>query len=108
MNAFLTGSQVYGKPTKESDVDLVVTVDFGTYKKLHSLAGVEDGETIRFGKLNLILCLDDLEAAVWKVGTEELKDTLERDRQPTNKVEAKKVFDRLRAVTGLTDKSQSG
>lgn len=69
MNAFITGSHAYGTPNKDSDVDLVVRMSKATLKKLHELSGIKEGEPLRFGNLNLIACTNDLEMAVWKVGT---------------------------------------
>ena len=65
MNAFLTGSQVYGTPTESSDIDLVVLVDTTTKSFL------EKGNIpSRFGTLNLILLTNPLEFEAWKAATE--------------------------------------
>ncbi len=83
MNAFLTGSRVYGRPREDSDVDMVVRVDISTARVLYSLSDTFDAakfadETdpdyggigvVRFGKLNLILCTDDDQYTAWRMGT---------------------------------------
>lgn len=97
-NAFLTGSQVYGTPTPESDIDLVVKMSHEEMLTLCGLVGagtVEeygDGQTtIRFGKLNIIICYDgDVRFDSWKKGTEELKKT-----KPNTRDHAIFVFDEL-------------
>lgn len=70
-NAFLTGSYAYGTPTKDSDIDLVVLVDedvscFLWDKSETSL------KKLSFGKLNLILTLDEDHFNGWKDATEQL------------------------------------
>ena len=56
--SFLTGSRVYGTPSDQSDLDLVIRVspeDMETLKK----ASDNGRLPIRFGKLNLICCVDE-------------------------------------------------
>lgn len=56
---------------------------------------------VRFGNLNLILCSTDEQMAVWKVGTERMKnDKLSR---PFDKKKAIAVFQRLRELVGIED-----
>jgi hypothetical protein len=64
--ALVTGSHVYGKPTEDSDVDLVVVADFDDTLGLRILwEGQNQGEetsavgSMRFGNLNLILVEPD-------------------------------------------------
>ena len=64
--AFLTGSRVYGEPHDESDIDLVILVDYKALKALKNFS--ESKKTIRFGKLNIIACQTEAEMAVWRVG----------------------------------------
>ncbi len=97
-NAFITGSQVYGIPTDKSDIDVVVKMSPEDMINLCSLAGKDDvleygdGQTsIRFGKLNLIICYDDgPRFNNWKKGTEELKQT-----KPNTRDHAIFVFEEL-------------
>jgi len=75
---------VYGTPTQESDIDLVVLLDDDNMKKLTGLAeqigglgspgGVhyEDGISLRFGRLNLLCVTSEKHFNVWLKGTEGL------------------------------------
>lgn len=101
MNAFLTGSRVYGSPQADSDIDLVVRVDETTAGLLRLLSGNKD--TVRFGKLNVILCTTDKEFAVWKLGTEQLRYARNAGNPPVDKYMAKEAFDHLRSLIGLLD-----
>ena len=64
MNAFVTGSTVYGRPTDESDVDLVILADQDTLDRL-----IEESDNkelpIRFGRLNLIVLGTKAEYDAW-------------------------------------------
>lgn len=83
--AFITGSQVYGTPNEDSDIDLVILVDGDVEshdalellaaKGEPVLAGAEDyGDhlTIRFGDLNLIVFTDEVPFEAWRKTTNEL------------------------------------
>lgn len=115
MFAFLTGSRVYGSPTPKSDVDLVVRVDQVTKDAIHRLSdnpsprdnGWLEGP-VRFGKLNLILCVTDEEYAVWKVGTARMLRLQAEDKQTFDKATAKGVLDAYRDEVGILDKADSG
>lgn len=116
MNAIVTGSQKYGKPRLDSDVDLVILVsedDLLTLKRLGKVtepekdsdsdpgtAGVDHGLTasIRFGDLNLICCTDPIAFAVWEKGTKQL--CAER---PVTRERAVQHFRDLRVNHGLKD-----
>lgn len=119
MKPFLTGSRVYGEPTGESDIDLVVLVTPAVITELRKLADSDDKEkvtgdsdsgpqqfggesaSLRFGKLNL-LCLTDLVAyGVWYNGTRILAREAERTRLPIERDVAIQFFDSLRRATGL-------
>jgi len=78
--AFVTGSQVYGTPTEESDIDLVVLVSDEQYSKLVKLSngmgentGPRSYPQIRFGKLNLIALSDDVVWKAWRDATRSLE-----------------------------------
>ncbi len=107
MNAFLTGSEVYGVPNSKSDVDLVVRVDAETAKKLRSLSDTPTERNgiviVRFGKLNLILCETDDQLAVWRLGTTAL--TMKNEK--TSSEAAHAYFRELREKVGVADISQS-
>ena len=80
-NAFLTGSQVYGKPRPESDIDVVVLLDFMDFEKLAELtdaerggsAPKEHGISLKYGKLNLVMMHDRRIFEAWQTATEALK-----------------------------------
>lgn len=100
MNAFLTGSQVYGTPTAQSDVDLAVRVSDSDCELLATLADQEPGSggmSIRFGNLNLI-CLGERSFEAWREATEELIA-----RKPVTRDEAVKVI--KAKLTALRDKA---
>lgn len=66
MNAFITGSRVYGNTTIESDVDLVVLVATATDRSML----VDLGHIpVRYGKLNLIVLTDQREFDAWLAAT---------------------------------------
>jgi hypothetical protein len=79
MNAFLTGSHVYGIPTKESDIDLVVLVDETVGEFLWSKSQFDN--SVRFGKLNLVLVYDKKEFLAWKDATYKLEQEKPVTRQ---------------------------
>lgn len=75
LNSFLTGSQVYGIPTENSDIDMVVLVTESDREILKNNS--ELSNKIIFGKLNLILLSKEVPEEVvrfhlWKQGTEDL------------------------------------
>jgi ribulose kinase len=106
MNAFFTGSRVYGEPRKDSDVDLVARVTPEVRCVLEKLSDTPEkikGITvIRFGRLNIIACDDDRQFAAWKFGTEDLQTQKLWDG-PVAKEEAKKTFDKIRFALGISD-----
>lgn len=105
MNALITGSYAYGMPTSESDVDLVIRVDFETKELLERLSGANtiDHTSIRFGKLNVIACTSDEEFAAWKFGTEAVKKIRYYTGKPVSKFDAKKALDQFRELLGIED-----
>lgn len=95
MNAFLTGSQVYGTPTPESDVDLCVQMSWADMNALTRFADSISGslpDAQKFGKLNLLI-LEDWKFRAWKRGTEDLVA-----RKPVTREEAIAVLDREEKV----------
>ncbi len=115
MNAIVTGSQVYGTPRRDSDVDLVMLVsqdDLLLLKRLGMVAekattgtdsdpgtvGTDHGlsASIRFGDLNLIATTCPIAFAVWQRGTEYLKR-----HQPNSRELAVAYFRDLRRHHGL-------
>ena len=100
MKSFLTGSHAYGTPNKNSDIDLVICMSKKEGLKLGELTQPDKGEqmrygssdllTMRFGDLNLIVCLSDEVYAAWKVGTHEAKR-----KKPLDKTKSKNLFAQL-------------
>lgn len=70
MNAFLTGSYVYGKHGIGSDIDLVLLVSEEVKEDLIKIGGMP----CRFGDLNLILTTEESKFLAWKEVTERLID----------------------------------
>lgn len=98
--AFLTGSQVYGIPREDSDVDLVVLMEPEQAAELADAMGVEVEReqvgrypSLQFtvGKLNLIVEADPALFDVWAKGTRLLLD-----RAPVTREEAVAEFAKLR------------
>jgi hypothetical protein len=106
--AFVTGSQVYGKPTVDSDIDFVVRCDIevGDMIGLIALDAVclhnkglhysRSSTTLRFGKLNLILCHTDEAYEAWKEGTREAYE-----RRPVSRDHAIKIMKHFREKFGV-------
>jgi predicted nucleotidyltransferase len=72
--AFVTGSHVYGRPTKKSDIDLVVELpweDFLFLVQYDKSRGKRSTElSLRFGQLNLIVCTDGSSVDWWEARKE--------------------------------------
>lgn len=101
---FITGSQVYGKPTAESDIDLVIYCDNFETAKILGLNYTEKGVApIRYEHLNLIIC-DSLESYwAWKHGTDDLIAHFRKTNEPIDKVRAKAHFDKIRVKYKIKD-----
>ena len=101
MNAILTGSRVYGKPTLGSDIDLVVQMSDTDIRQLTMLLGsgidaeyikeygIKSETTIRLGQMNLILCSPE-GFEKWNQGTKMLKSV-----KPVSRSFAIRIFDAL-------------
>jgi len=93
MNAFVSGSQVYGNPTPCSDVDLVVLMSGETVAQLRRLfpscKRTYDSEiNLTIGKLNLIGFTDPKKFQAWQIGTRALAK-----EAPVSSERAKEVLD---------------
>jgi hypothetical protein len=112
MRSFLTGSHIYGKPTKKSDIDLVVLVSLEDLKLLKKHADLviakhDEGKgssvpqpksaSLRFGKLNLLALTDEAAFACWKLGTEKLEMKMHEGKvkTPIKRDEAVKLFKKM-------------
>jgi predicted nucleotidyltransferase len=82
---FLSGSHTYGTPRPDSDVDIVVLTDETMRARLREICDPNesfptkpgydkrDGESLRFGKLNLIIVPTLEEYTAWENATNQLK-----------------------------------
>lgn len=102
MTAFLTGSRVYGAPTEDSDIDLVVLVDELTQDKLRGWSESPDWSyVVRFGRLNLICVTSEDELAAWRAGTASLRQRVSQTGRPIDREVAKEMMDMIRRTMGL-------
>lgn len=106
MRGFITGSHAYGRPGPDSDVDLVVMVDEEATMKLQELS--EGQRTVRFGKLNLILCYSETEFSAWRMTTDRLKKIKTDTGAIFDKVGAHVEFEKDRQAVGIQYKGDSG
>lgn len=98
-SSFLTGSQVYGKPTKDSDVDLVILMSPDEARRLNSFSDQKmryDPDrypdsflSCRFGVLNILVCTDPKQFAAWFLGTNECSASKPKNTAQATKVMAK-------------------
>lgn len=107
MNSFITGSEAYGKPRADSDIDLVILCSEFTKALLikHSDLG---NEPVRYNNLNLIVCTDDAEFAVWKVGTASCCNRKQKTGISLSSEKAASVLDDLFISIGMDRRQQSG
>ncbi len=93
---FLTGSQAYGEPSDESDIDLVVLMPPELAEVLQTLSGLscgcgygEDPSTnLRFGKLNLIAVHSPSVYEMWRKGTDDCVNESKQLGRPITREEA--------------------
>ncbi len=112
--AFLTGSRVYGKPRPDSDIDLVILIEEKDLNKLIKMADEtmeanndydpKDARCLRFGKLNLLCCLNPKHFDVWKSGTDELLRRKRENDEPVSRDTAISFLSWLRRKEGITEK----
>lgn len=78
MKAFITGSQAYGTPDANSDIDIVMFVDSATKKLLMSLLPTAltdyngNVKTFKSGKVHLIVTDDQKTYTAWATATQAL------------------------------------
>jgi hypothetical protein len=107
LSAFVTGSRKYGRPTKNSDIDLVIftsQADCDLLKELSEEAN-EDcngyfyenraGMSLRFGNLNLIITTTKKHYDIWTQGTHHLIMESKNQGQGVSKQRCKRYFKRL-------------
>jgi predicted nucleotidyltransferase len=95
MKALLTGSRVYGTPTEESDIDMVVLVTDEELVRLAMLAD-EGDKGLKFGRLNLITVTTEKAFAVWEEGTKWLES-----KKPVTREQAVRLLTAMRQDAGL-------
>lgn len=101
--SFVTGSQAYGDPRPDSDLNLVVLGDAKLEQGLRLMSEPRADGSICFGKLNLIVCTSVEQYNVWKKGTEELRNRWEH-LGPVSRDEAVLYFANLWEESGLVSK----
>ncbi len=117
MNAFLTGSQVYGEPNKDSDIDLVLSMTINDTKQLVEVLNAKgqtvehvdygDGQSsIKIGFLNLIICHSEKREVSWRLGTSVLIRERKENMRPLKRSRAIEVFSGLREMLGLKNGKQ--
>lgn len=102
MQAFLTGSQTYTKPTETSDVDLVIYTDEQTKQKIIELS--DTGKMpCKYGKLNIIFVTTPDEWAAWYSAKQRrIKEEVE------SRDEAYKIHKQQRDLFNVTFDHDSG
>ncbi len=72
--AIVSGSYKYGRPTIDSDIDLIILCSPEDRELLRVLFSDENEMkfALRFGKLNLICCESEAQFEAWVAGTERL------------------------------------
>jgi hypothetical protein len=88
MKSFITGSHAYGTPTENSDVDLAIFCSEEDADFLWKAS--EDGPSVRFGKMNLIIFTNERAYDRWKECTNNLIS-----RRPVTRDEAIAEFQRV-------------
>lgn len=124
VKAFVTGSRVYGAPTRKSDIDLVVMTTPAQIEALRELADADDPlhkptewsdpgpmddvggltASLKFGNLNLICVTGHIGYGVWLTGTKELAKLAADRGRPVTRDEAVLHFRALREKHGLRRK----
>lgn len=101
-NAFVTGSQVYGKPGPDSDTDLVVMVEPGDSVRLVIAAGGAKFP-LRFGTMNLIMVYDETVFNAWKAAKSLCLYRQAEWKRPLTREEAVKIHVDVFTEFGMPD-----
>ena len=104
MKAFITGSHAYGKPHRNSDVDIVILADKGTIDLLEAKSDVGQ-KPIRFGKLNIIATDNEKRFSIWQKGTNALRNWYHQRGETVSREEATLMFDMLFLAEGMPKSS---
>jgi hypothetical protein len=112
-HSFITGSYAYGTPEFDSDLDVVIRMDNdvdGFFKLVemgqcaetcYGGEGVNGQVSLRFGKLNLIVCLNDTYFLAWKTATAMIQDIRSTTGKRVDKDLYVEVFRRVFNDLGL-------
>lgn len=110
MKTLLTGSSVYGFPTLNSDVDMVAFVDEHDMCILQSGSDSDSflgegsdsegtqGESLRFGNLNIIATTDEYYFETWRICTEVAIEIGRRRKARLNREQSVDIFKRVRKI----------
>jgi predicted nucleotidyltransferase len=111
IQALLTGSRVYGRPTKKSDLDVVMLLtpfELATMEKQADEVEGNDYDTgdstsksLRFGNLNVIALTDPVAFGVFEKGTKALKDLAKQNGRGLEREDAVARLAGLRYRHGL-------
>lgn len=100
LSAFVTGSQVYGTPRPDSDIDIKVFMFPRSQADINLLGSLADEyvaeyNLVRFGKLHMQLITDPIEFTAWREATERL-----RSMKPVTNREATDLINHYRLAAG--------
>lgn len=101
--ALLTGSRAYGEPTEDSDIDIVIRCGNGVYELLKKHSDKCADGSIRFGKLNIICCLENEQYQAWYIGTQDLVARYRNTDLPIERDKAKEYLNAVRKKLGIGD-----
>jgi hypothetical protein len=107
--ALFTGSRVYGRPKKKSDLDLVLLVSEEELRMLKKTADAVatrfqyEGSTasFTFGRLNVIAVTDPVAFAVFEKATARLLDMKDANQRGVDRSVAVSVMENCRRRHGL-------
>lgn len=105
-NPFITGSQVYGNPGLDSDLDMVIIADEHTWDQLLNKQGGKF--PVRYGNLNLVLCRNGKEYDSWKEAMVTCVNRKNKLGRPLTKDEACLIHDLVHEKNGTAIGDASG
>jgi len=95
---FITGSRIYGSPTEDSDLDMVIIAREHEWDFLVDNQGGKF--PVRYGKLNLILCRNSREYDSWKEARDLCIKRKNKIGRPLTKDEACLIHDMVHEKNG--------
>jgi hypothetical protein len=103
---FITGSRIYGSPTEDSDLDMVIIAREHEWDFLVDSQGGKF--PVRYGKLNLILCRNNREYDSWKEARDLCIKRKNKIGRPLTKDEACLIHDMVHEKNGTDIGDASG